>query len=238
MSSLEHKHIIKFLKFTEAANLKYSNGRTTRVPVMFTEFGKNGDFGTHLEKIGPLSDEMARTYFHQIVETLEYIHEKQICHFDIKPENFVLDGDYNLKLCDFGCSRKIAKTDSFRGIVGTNTFLAPEAHLDQFYSGKKLEIFSCGVMLFAMMTGRYPFEQAIRKDELFNLICERKFSRFWAIHKETLDPSVVLSEELQDLIIRMLKKYPSDRITLDGIKSHAWFQGPVVSADKLAKVFI
>ena len=240
LSSLNHPNIISFVQYSDSAVLKLANGGTRRAAVLLTEFGRQGDFSSFLERTGPLPENIARTYFRQVVECVEFIHEKKLCHFDIKPENFVLDDNFHLKLCDFGCSMAFNSTDSFRGIIGTNEYLAPEAFLDQFYSGRKIDIFSCGVLLFVMVVGHYPFEKACREDPLYNLICQRQYDRFWAIHKELAEKAgrtVELSEELRDLIIQMLKKYPSDRISLKAMKEHPWMKGPSLNSDQLSRFF-
>ena len=95
------------------------------------EFAENGEMFGYLQKTGPFQEKIARFYFKQLINTLEYIHSQGIAHRDIKTENTLLDENFNLKLADFGLATN-ANQKSFN-LCGTAGYLPPECHLRMGY---------------------------------------------------------------------------------------------------------
>ena len=100
-----------------------------------------------------------RKYFGQLVLALEYCHnELKIIHRDIKPDNLLLDANDNIKLSDFGVSQFTRHgNDSIYSNAGSSMFFSPEACIGSSYRGRLNDIWACGVTLFYMATGYYPF---------------------------------------------------------------------------------
>ncbi|KAM3933830.1 calcium/calmodulin-dependent protein kinase kinase 1 isoform 2-T4 [Leptodactylus fuscus] len=163
----------------------------------------------------PFSEEQARVYFRDIVLGIEYLHYQKIIHRDIKPSNLLLGDDGHIKIADFGVSNQFEGNDALlSSTAGTPAFMAPETLSDsgQGFSGKALDVWAMGVTLYCLVFGKCPF-----MDEyilvLHNIIK----------HKPVEFPEQpVVSDELKDLIIRMLNKKPEDRITVPEIKVHPW----------------
>jgi Serine/threonine protein kinase len=123
--NLKHKNIIPMLHADPEFQL---SPESPKVSTILLEYAVFGDFLTLLtsNKI-PFEDKLARTYFHQLIEGLEYLHSQGIAHLDIKPENLLLGNDFELKIADFDLSYKIGDA-GLRG-KGSKSYMAPEVEL-------------------------------------------------------------------------------------------------------------
>ncbi|KAB2602911.1 serine/threonine-protein kinase SRK2E [Pyrus ussuriensis x Pyrus communis] len=103
---------------------------------------------------------IARFFFQQLVSGVSYCHAMQVCHRDLKLENTLLDGSPapRLKICDFGYSKSSVLYSQPKSTVGTPAYIAPEVLLKKEYDGKIADVWSCGVTLYVMLVGAYPFE--------------------------------------------------------------------------------
>ena len=133
-------------------------------------------------------------------------------HRDIKLDNILLDCEKGVKICDFGVSKIIKKGQVIKEQCGTPAYLAPEIIIDTGYEGFFVDIWSLGVLLFAMLCGTVPFK-APTLEELHKLILAGDFTI-----PETL------SQEAKDLIHGMIRLEPGDRLTIPQILSHAWLK--------------
>ncbi|XP_055862951.1 calcium/calmodulin-dependent protein kinase kinase 1-like isoform X3 [Biomphalaria glabrata] len=163
----------------------------------------------------PFTEELSRSYFRDIISGIEYLHYQKIIHRDIKPSNLLLGDDDHIKIADFGVSNEFSGGDAFlTNTAGTPAFMAPETLQDdaQNFQGKALDIWAMGVTLYCFTFGKVPFEEEY----------------VLGLHKKILKDSVQfpekpeVSEELKDLILQMLDKNPTTRITLSEIKEHDW----------------
>ena len=163
----------------------------------------------------PLDEDTARRHFRDVVMGVEYLHYQRIVHRDIKPSNLLVDGEGRVKVADLGVSAELrADGELLTGSAGTPAFAAPETTTPGAkYSGTLCDVWSMGVTLYSLVTGKVPWDgagsiigvqAAVRSEQL----------RFPEV------PS--LSEELRDLISRMLDKDPQRRMTLVDIKEHSW----------------
>ncbi|KAF3781784.1 Serine/threonine-protein kinase [Nymphaea thermarum] len=102
----------------------------------------------------------ARFFFQQLISGVSYCHSMQVCHRDLKLENTLLDGSATprLKICDFGYSKSSVLHSQPKSTVGTPAYIAPEVLLNKEYDGKIADVWSCGVTLYVMLVGAYPFE--------------------------------------------------------------------------------
>ncbi|XP_069040301.1 calcium/calmodulin-dependent protein kinase kinase 1 isoform X3 [Lepisosteus oculatus] len=163
----------------------------------------------------PLTEEQARIYFRDIVLGIEYLHYQKIVHRDIKPSNLLLGDDGHVKIADFGVSNQFEGNDALlSSTAGTPAFMAPETLTDhrKSFSGKALDVWAMGVTLYCFVFGKCPFI-----DE-YILALHNKIRTKSVVFPET--PAI--SEELKDLILRMLDKNPDTRISIPEIKLHHW----------------
>ncbi|KAK9300020.1 hypothetical protein QLX08_007140 [Tetragonisca angustula] len=163
----------------------------------------------------PLDEETARKNFRDIVMGVEYLHYQRIVHRDIKPSNLLVDSDGRIKIADLGVSTELrACGELLSGSTGTPAFAAPETTMPGVhYSGTLCDVWSMGVTLYCLVTGRIPW------DGTGSIIGVQA-----AIRNEPLKfpEKPVISKDLRDLISRMLNKNPLERITLSEIKEHIW----------------
>ena len=197
-----HKNIIRLLEVFE--NKKYL--------FMVFEYASQGDLLTHVKMTGRLSEDEAKKIFIQIVEGVKYCHNNNILHRDIKLDNILLDGENIVKICDFGVSRVVKKGVIINEQCGTPAYIAPEIIKDKGYEGCTADLWSMGVLLYAMVTGTVPFK-ATNIQELHSAIINQRFSI----------PNF-LSECCSDVISELLKVNPCDRIEINELAKCQWFQ--------------
>lgn len=118
------------------------------------ELAKGGELFDFIAVGGKFSESMARYFFLQLMDGLEYCHRNKICHRDLKPENLLLDKDYNLKIADFGFARDLSGDQGNAKLAtrcGTVPYMAPEIFLANQYSGQSVDLFAAGIILFVMV---------------------------------------------------------------------------------------
>ncbi|KAM7261643.1 hypothetical protein ACFE04_020720 [Oxalis oulophora] len=161
----------------------------------------------------------ARFFFQQLISGVSYCHSMQICHRDLKLENTLLDGSEapRLKICDFGYSKSSVLHSQPKSTVGTPAYIAPEVLSRKEYDGKIADVWSCGVTLYVMLVGAYPFEDP-EDPRNFKKTIQRILSVHYAI------PDYVrVSLECKHLLSRIFVADPEKRITIPEIKMHPWF---------------
>lgn len=162
-------------------------------------------------KLSKLSHSDILKYFRQLVLSVEYLHTKlNIVHRDIKPENLLIDDDGNIKLADFGISVELTGDDTFTDTAGSNYYMCPECCQGLPYSGKSADIWACGVTLYQLVHGRYPFNGKTHV-ELNMSITESE---------PVFDEKVPLA--LKSLLIGLLTKNPDQRFTFEDIRHNEW----------------
>ncbi|KAH0861283.1 hypothetical protein HID58_089544 [Brassica napus] len=174
----------------------------------------------------------ARYFFQQLICGVDYCHSLQICHRDLKLENTLLDGSPAplLKICDFGYSKSSILHSRPKSTVGTPAYIAPEVLSRREYDGKHADVWSCGVTLYVMLVGAYPFEDPndpknFRKTiQCVNNVTIQMifFQRIMAIQYKIPD-YVHISQECKHLLSRIFVTNPAKRITLKEIKNHPWY---------------
>ena len=169
-----------------------------------------GDLLSYIKKRGKLAEDVAKFIFKQIVLSLQYIHSHNIVHRDIKLDNILIDLDNNIKICDFGVSKIIKKGESMLEQCGTPAYIAPEILLNQGYEGFGVDIWSAGVVLYAMLGGTVPFK-GNNINELHDLIIKGEFK-----------PLKDISPEASHLIKNILEVDPKKRISTKDILVHPW----------------
>ncbi|KAA0701839.1 Calcium/calmodulin-dependent protein kinase kinase 1 [Triplophysa tibetana] len=163
----------------------------------------------------PLTEDMARFYFRDVILGIEYLHYQKIIHRDIKPSNLLLGDDGHIKIADFGVSNEFEGHDALlSNSAGTPAFMAPETltDQDQRFSGRALDVWAMGITLYSFVFGRCPFHD----DYILGL-----HEKIRTMPVEFPDKPLI-NEWLRDLITRMLHKGPETRITIPEMKLHPW----------------
>jgi 5'-AMP-activated protein kinase, catalytic alpha subunit len=122
------------------------------------ELCAGGDLLNYVRRRRRLKEDVAKAIFKQIIEGLSYCHSKQILHRDIKLDNILLDSKGEVKICDFGISKVVKKGEIMTEQCGTPAYIAPEFLRDKGYTGFAADIWSAGVVLYAMLYGTVPFK--------------------------------------------------------------------------------
>jgi serine/threonine-protein kinase SRK2 len=148
-----------------------------------------------------------------------YCHAQSIAHRDLKLENALLDASSppQLKICDFGYSKSSLLHSMAKSTVGTPAYIAPEVLRRTGYDGRTADAWSCGVTLFVMLVGTYPFEDPAKPRD-FRATIARIMARQYAF-----PPGLNLSEGVRDLFDRIFVIDPAARLSIAGICAHPWF---------------
>ena len=179
-----------------------------------------------IRKREKLSEKISKIIFIQIIQGLKYMHKFNIVHRDIKLDNLLLDLSNTIKICDFGVSKVLKSPDEIMyDQCGTPAYIAPEVFGNSGYKGFSCDIWSLGVTLYYMLKGEQPFKGK-NLEELKKNIFGQKCNKIEFI-----------SEEAGDLLDKMLKKNPEERITLDEIFNHKWIKGLDISHKNKIKFF-
>lgn len=199
----------------------------TKTKIYFVlEYAKGGELFYKVAK-GKLKEDLARRYFQQLVNAVDFCHSRGVYHRDLKPENLLLDENENLKISDFGLSA-LAESKRQDGLLhttcGTPAYVAPEVINRKGYDGAKADVWSCGVILFVLLSGYLPFHDS-NLMEMYRKIGKAEFKC----------PSW-FPPEVRRLLLHILDPNPNTRISIAKIKDHPWFKRGLNS--KLVKASI
>ncbi|KAJ8388311.1 hypothetical protein AAFF_G00134650 [Aldrovandia affinis] len=200
MKMLDHPHIIKLYQVMETKNMLY----------LVTEYAKNGEIFDYLASHGRLSEQEARRKFWQILSAVEYCHNRNIVHRDLKAENLLLDSHMNIKIADFGFGNFFQPGEPLATWCGSPPYAAPEVFEGQQYEGPHLDIWSMGVVLYVLVCGALPFDGPTLP-VLRQRVLEGRFRIPY-----------FMTEDCEHLIRRMLVLDPSKRLSVAQIKEHRW----------------
>lgn len=201
LKSLRHNNIIQL----------YSVIQTVTTIYLIMEYASGKELFDHIVLKKRLQEAEACRFLQQIIYGIEYLHKLKIVHRDLKPENLLLDHKKDLKIADFGLSNIYGKGEMLKTACGSPCYAAPEMIAGKSYHGLHVDVWSSGIILYAMVCGYLPFEDK-DNDVLYKKITDGKFNI----------PNF-LSEGAKDIIRRILTTDPAKRITISQIKNHPWF---------------
>ena len=194
---------------------------STKRNYILIDYASNGDLYHYIKCSNGLGEEYAKILFKKILLGIQYCHKKNICHLDIKIANILLDDKYNPIINDFGLSRAIKKEGIFipyKGEHGTKYMMCPQMFEEKSsYYGIDADIFGLGVLLYEIVLNKRGFINA--KDESYDNIKIGNYQKYW---EENLD-SRNLSKEFKDLFIKMVAYEPKERLSINKILEHPWF---------------
>lgn len=172
------------------------------------------DLFTYLSRTGPLGEEQARFIFRQIVDAVAYLHSNRLAHRDAKLENFVITAAGSVKMIDFGLSARVVPHTKLGDMCGSMAYSPPEIVMQVPYDGTPADMWSLGIVLYALLLGGFPFysnDPSAMKDQI-----TRGKLRFpkW------------LSSDAKELIVSMLHRHPEHRSTIFDVQEHPWLKPP------------
>eukprot|EP00063_Salmo_salar_P037625 XP_014012460.1 PREDICTED: serine/threonine-protein kinase BRSK2-like isoform X2 [Salmo salar] len=199
---IEHPHVLKLHDVYE--NNKYL--------YLVLEHVSGGELFDYLVKKGRLTPKEARKFFQQIISALDFCHSHSICHRDLKPENLLLDEKNNIRIADFGMASLQVGDSLLETSCGSPHYACPEVIRGEKYDGRRADVWSCGVILFALLVGALPFDH----DNLRQLLEKVKSGVFHMPH--------FIPPDCQALLKGMIEVDPDKRLKLEAVQKHSWYQ--------------
>ncbi|XP_049315117.1 serine/threonine-protein kinase BRSK2 isoform X3 [Bactrocera dorsalis] len=200
MKLIDHPHVLGLSDVYE--NKKYL--------YLILEHVSGGELFDYLVKKGRLTPKEARKFFRQIISALDFCHSHSICHRDLKPENLLLDEKNNIKIADFGMASLQPAGSMLETSCGSPHYACPEVIRGEKYDGRRADVWSCGVILYALLVGALPFDD----DNLRQLLEKVKRGVFHIPH--------FVPPDCQSLLRGMIEVNPDRRLTLSEINRHPW----------------
>ncbi|XP_007901898.1 5'-AMP-activated protein kinase catalytic subunit alpha-2 [Callorhinchus milii] len=197
-----HPHIIKL----------YQVISTPTDFFMVMEYVSGGELFDYICKNGRVQETEACRLFQQIISGVDYCHRHMVVHRDLKPENVLLDAHMNAKIADFGLSNMMADGEFLRTSCGSPNYAAPEVISGRLYAGPEVDIWSCGVILYALLCGTLPFDD------------EHVPTLFKKIRGGVFYIPEYLNRTVANLLVHMLQVDPLKRATIKEIREHEWFK--------------
>lgn len=201
LHSLRHPNIIRLIETMRSTSKFY----------IVMEYAEGGDLFNYVQNKGALSEKETRNILRQIVQAVEFCHLNGLGHRDLKLENVVLASGGVIKLIDFGLSKTFTNNEFMESGLGSVKYQDPDRLRGGSYAGETADLWSLGVIFFALLNGHRPFEGDFQTTILKNALGKNYK------YKDGL------SAEARDLIDRMLEPDPLRRITLPEVKAHPWY---------------
>lgn len=204
MKLVQHPNVVRLYEVIDTQTKLY----------LILELGDGGDMYDYImQHENGLDEELARTYFRQIVEAISYCHKRRVVHRDLKPENVIFFKKQGVvKLTDFGFSNRFMPGEKLETSCGSLAYSAPEILLGDSYDAPAVDIWSLGVLLYMLVCGEPPFNET-NDSETLTMIMDCKYHL----------PDY-LSTDCKTLISQMLVRDPDSRLNLRDIENNPWLQ--------------
>ena len=222
LRKLDHPNILKINDFFSTKNEYF----------LITEFCPEGELFYEIKNFAPFDEALAGWYMKQILSAVNYCHKSKIIHRDLKPENILIyqrnkKGFNSIKIIDFGTAILFNKKD--KNLAGSIYYLAPEIISKNRKYTEKCDIWSCGIIMYILLTGKPPFngdsDEEILKKILQNHLDLEKY------------PWSVISLKAKDLIKKLLEIDTKKRITAEEALNHEWFKCKQVNTQETSGLF-
>ncbi|XP_053547383.1 serine/threonine-protein kinase Chk1 isoform X2 [Bombina bombina] len=217
---LNHANVVKFYGHRKEGNIQY----------LFLEYCRGGELFDRIEPDVGMPEKDAQKFFQELIAGVEYLHSIGITHRDIKPENLLLDEHDHLKLSDFGLAtvfRHNGKERLLSKMCGTLPYVAAELIKRKAFHAEPVDVWSCGIVLTAMLAGELPWDQPTDTCQEY---CD------WKETKHYLTPWAKIDSTPLALLGRMLTENPSSRITIPEIKKERWFTKTIKKGIKRSRL--
>ena len=202
IKKLNHFNIIKLYSIIETESIIY----------LIQEYSSGKELSHYIQNRSRIEEKEICQLFQQIISGIEYIHKMGIAHRDLKPENILLTRANDIKIIDFGLSNIYTQGQLLKTSCGSPYYAPPEMLQGKPYNGLYSDIYSCGIILYYMLTKKLPFNEN-KNTELYKKIIEGKY----------IMPNNI-SKDAQDLLKKIIKVKPEERIKIKDIKNHPWFK--------------
>jgi serine/threonine protein kinase len=197
MNNVHSEHIIRLIESFEDAHCVY----------VVMELAENGDLFSELSSLQKFDEFLAKMYFRELVQAVDHLHNRNVCHLDISLENILISKSGALKVCDFGVARfsssEFISTQNGQFRPGKLMYMSPECSSLNQFDGKKADVFSLGILLFCMLYGFNPYSSA----------ATLKFRMF----QQNSDNSSNQDEILVDEYMDHLQQQPAGQRELDDL---------------------
>lgn len=211
LTKIENAHIIQVHSILQ---------RGSRV-FIFMRYADNGDLLDFIKRNGVVPEQQAKLWFRQMASGLQYLHNKNIAHRDLKCENILLSRRFNVKLADFGFARFCVDSDGRRVLsqtyCGSAAYAAPEVVNGTPYNPKLSDVWSLGIILFIMLNASMPFD-----DSNLRKLLKDQMTRNWVFRSRVRD---TISSSAKSIVRHILEPDITLRLTLDRVITHEWVRG-------------
>ncbi|KAM0042106.1 putative protein kinase CAMK-CAMKL-CHK1 family [Helianthus debilis subsp. tardiflorus] len=211
---------LKILKHPNVVRLHEVLASKTKI-YMILEYVNGGELFDTIASKGKLSESDGRKLFQQLIDGVTYCHDKGVYHRDLKLENVLVDAKGSIKISDFGLSalpQHLRDDGLLHTTCGSPNYVAPEILSNRGYDGATSDTWSCGVILYVILTGYLPFD-----DRNLAVLYQKIF-------KGDVQMPKWLPSGAKNLIKRILDPNPKTRITMADIKADEWFKQDYVPA--------
>lgn len=215
---MHHPNVVQLIDVQKDTNNYY----------VFLEFCPCGELFDYVVDRQKLKEHDAAVFFKQILIGLKYIHSLRVAHRDLKPENILLDQFGRIKISDFGLSKllDISGNGLTKTPCGSPCYASPECISGRPYDGRKSDIWSCGVILYAITTGQLPWTK------------RNQSKMFQQIRKGEYTVPSYISATCADLISRLMTVNNTNRITIDEALNHPFLKDVIVPVATLDHKFV
>ncbi|XP_067942404.1 MAP/microtubule affinity-regulating kinase 3-like isoform X3 [Watersipora subatra] len=200
MKALDHPNIVKLFEVIQTEKQLY----------LVIEYAYGGEVFDYLVAHGRMKEKEARMKFRQIVSAVQYCHQKNIVHRDLKAENLLLDANMNIKIADFGFSNSFTVGSKLDTFCGSPPYAAPELFQGKKYDGPEVDVWSLGVILYTLVSGSLPFDGQNLKE-----LRERVLRGKYRI-------PFYMSTDCELLLKKFLVLNPAKRYSLESIMKDKW----------------
>ncbi|CAF1418103.1 unnamed protein product [Adineta ricciae] len=183
---------------------------------MILEFASQGDLLTYVQRVGAIPADKRTLWSSQLCSAVRYLHELEVVHRDLKLENLLLDMNDNMKLCDFGFSKDVLKSNEYlsKTYCGSRAYVSPEILLGLPYDAKKADVWAIGVILYIFVTGVMPFKED--KNNQLILKQHQKLQLHWPNENDR-------EQSARNLILNIFTYDWQKRPNIQQVSSHRWF---------------
>ncbi|ORY37268.1 kinase-like protein [Rhizoclosmatium globosum] len=199
MKLLKHPHIVDVKETFEDGDKIF----------LVMEYASGGELFDYIAQQCQQDENMARVYFRQVVSAINYCHQNSIIHRDLKPENLLLDKNGNIKIIDFGFGNTFHRDRTLDTYCGSPYYAAPEMVKGIPYTGPEVDMWSLGVILYALITGNLPFDS-------------RDMSILYALIAKGEYEPIKSSDTANHLVSTMLTVNPLMRAKMNEVMDHPW----------------